>query len=221
VAAAPPTPPRGPPRLGSIHHVRGRDPTPSPGASSGQAGSGAECIMRDVPKAHRRRQARRWSLPRDPHDLRLAITVRSTHPVRPGDRLPCPPAPKAVAVMLALGYGGGLAPSPELPGRATGAKIWSTNLLFSGAPRDHAAHPRSRGVPARGCHPTACHRGRARVRTRSGRMRTRHYLLRSIHGSASSHARPTTTPLSAARNRCPAAAPSQCSRPSPGQRLRW
>jgi hypothetical protein len=25
VAAAPPTPPRGPPRLGSIHHVRGRD----------------------------------------------------------------------------------------------------------------------------------------------------------------------------------------------------
>jgi hypothetical protein len=177
--------------------------------------------MRDVPKAHRRRRARRWSLPRDPHDLRLAITVRSTHPVRPGDRLPCPTAPKAVAVMLALGYGGGLAPSPELPGRATGAKIWSTNPLVSGAPRAQAAHPRSRGVPARGCHPTACHRGRARVRTRSGRMRTRHYLLGSIHGSASSQAKPTTTPLSAARNRCPAAAPLQCSRPSLGQRLRW
>jgi hypothetical protein len=30
VAAAPPTPPRGPPRLGSIHHVRGRDPDQVP-----------------------------------------------------------------------------------------------------------------------------------------------------------------------------------------------
>jgi len=30
VAAAPPTPPRGPPRLGSIHHVRGRDPGRQP-----------------------------------------------------------------------------------------------------------------------------------------------------------------------------------------------